>query len=209
MRWNTLLHRYELTARLWNLSTQDFVPENYETPAVYVGGLPDEANYPSLKQGQVLNDIAFSIRIDDGSAKSVVIHSASTALIANSPTLTRQLNLALSSEGLGGKVTALERGGRLLLQTLSVGATAKIEITAANDNAVASGISITAAALFGANNGLDFQRHFAFYTVVDTEQTVIETREGNDEVRADPEFLIRGSEWGFDQKIDRREQTLI
>jgi hypothetical protein len=51
------------------------------------------------------------------------------------------------------------------------------------------------------------QQHYAFYTAFNTEQTVIDTQRGDDEVHADPGYLIRGSEWGIDPE-DRPQQPV-
>ncbi len=54
-------------------------------------------------------------------------------------------------------------------------------------------------------------QYFAFYTVFDQENTtttLIDTRRGDDEVHADPEYVILGSEWGIDPE-DRSQRAKV
>ncbi len=51
-----------------------------------------------------------------------------------------------------------------------------------------------------------YRQDYAFYTAFNAEQTVFDTGAGDDEVHADPEYLIRGSEWGIDPE-DRPQRA--
>ena len=42
-----------------------------------------------------------------------------------------------------------------------------------------------------------YRQDLAFFTALSTERFVIDVRAGDDEVHADPEYLIQGSEWGI------------
>jgi hypothetical protein len=44
-----------------------------------------------------------------------------------------------------------------------------------------------------------YRQDLAFFTAPNTERFVIDTRAGDDEVHADPEYPIQGSEWGIKQ----------
>ncbi|GEM_PF-4277482 len=53
-----------------------------------------------------------------------------------------------------------------------------------------------------------YEQTFAFYTAFDVDGMVIDTRSGDDEVHADPEFLIACSEWGIDPE-DRPQRAML
>ena len=42
-----------------------------------------------------------------------------------------------------------------------------------------------------------FEQHFAFFQLINVGRIVIDTRAGDDVVRADPGFLLNGQEWGI------------
>jgi hypothetical protein len=200
IRWNTILHRYEMTSRVWNFQDQEYTTEQMATPAVIV------ASALGPEDGQLTTaDAEFKV-IVNGKSTEVTVWKKDTQFNSRLEQLVANINGALRVAGLRGEVVAGLRGGRITLSTLTVGTNAKLKIE--SNPASAQELHLGSQEASGKLDGTAFQQHYAFYTTFRTEGTTIDTRAGDDEVHADPEFLIRGSEWGIDP-ADRPQRATI
>ncbi len=146
----------------------------------------------------------FTISVN-GVSKIITVTQESTLFNSRFEDLVQQLNEALATAGLAANVVAEVRSDRLVFSTVRIGGTAMLALSQVNGEAELLGLRATAA--ISGNNALPgFAQYYANYTTVRTEQTVIDVQAGNDEVRADSEYLIRGSEWGFDPE-DRPQRA--
>lgn len=208
IRWNTLLHRYEFTSRVWDVVHNDFVSQLYPAAAVYQAGAAD-FTVPGLSIGQLSGDATFDINVN-GTNKTITITQASTKLNGQFDQLVAQINAAFAKEGLANAVVAEIRSGLLAFSTIRISANATLAISVPNTPtgivAGKMGIKATTATLSGSNSQPGFAQYYANYTTTRTEATLLDLRAGNDEVHADPEYLIRGSEWGIDPE-DRPQRA--
>jgi Ca2+-binding RTX toxin-like protein len=221
MRWNTILHRYELATRVWDTATRSHVTLTQPTAAEYVGNLPNFETQPLLKFGRLplgpeAQPLVIRLMVNAGEEHVLTITPESTRNNNRFEDLVLQLNAALEEAGLGGELTAVARNGRLAFRTVQTGIGARIDIQAPQGNEAdlftATGLRATGTTpATGGSNAADYQYHYAFYTTLDTEHTVIDTQAGDDEVRADAEFTIAGSQWGFgtDVRPQRGNPNLI
>lgn len=221
MRWNTNLHRYELATRVWDTATRSHVTLTQPTAAEYVGSLPNFETQPLLKFGRLplgpgAQPLVIRLMVNDGEEYVLTITPDSTRNNNRFEDLVLQLSAALEEAGLGGELTAVARNGRLAFRTVQTGIGASIAIQAPQGNEAdlftAAGLRATGTTpASGGNDAADYQYYYAFYTTLDTEHTVIDTRAGDDEVRADADFTIAGSQWGFgsDVRPQRGNPNLI
>ena len=206
MRWNSVLHRYELTSRIWDTNGQTYLADSADLPAEVTSSAPNTASpWASLAFGQlpVSTTASFQVSVLNGStviqAGTIQVTAASTVNNRRFEDLTNQINVALRAANLNGEVVALARGGRLVLQSLRLGSAYSIELSAINSAAVALGFVPDATSKIRAagSRAATYQQQLAFFTTVDIENSVIDTRAGDDEVHLAPETMIQGSEWGF------------
>ena len=205
VRWNTLLHRYEVTSRVWDFQNQQWALEPLELPAVIV------ANTAGPSNGQLTQDAIFKLKVGQADPVEIKILQKVTQHNPRLEHLVEQINLALREANLRDKVVAGLRGDRITLSTVAVGPSAKLWITDVNSAASnLLGLKLTPEdkPFTGQSDLAAPQQHHGFFTVVNTEQMVIDTRAGDDEVHADPEYLIRGSEWGIDPEDRPQRATL-
>ena len=209
IRWNTILHRYELTARVWDTTNNQFVAQAFPAAAIYTAGLPE--NNVDINSGRLPravsgpDDATFTLTIN-GVAKSLVITRQSTLSNALFSQIANQLNAVIATAQLGNEVRAEVRDGRIVLLTQRLGPTASIEIGDVNEQAKRFGLANTIARQTGTQDSPGFAQDVAYFTTFRTESTVIDTRAGNDQVHAAPETSIRGSSWGFDEG-DRQQRA--
>ncbi len=193
VKWNTILHRYEWTSRAWDTVSNAFVADSVPVPAVYTAQTPSS----TISNGRLRNDAVFTLNINGGASKVITLPSAVTAFNTQFIQLAEQLNAVLAEAKLGGDILVDVTGGRLTFTTIRIGATASISVSAPNVAAGLLGITATANPIVGTNAAEGHAQQVAYYTIVDVESTVVDLQSGNDEFHADPEYLIRGSEWGF------------
>ncbi|MEQ1825056.1 MAG: SUMF1/EgtB/PvdO family nonheme iron enzyme, partial [Pirellula sp.] len=201
IRWNTILHRYELTSQVWNFQQQKWETEAIDAPAEIIGSKPGPTN------GQLSGNLSFTL---SGSATPVSVSKATAQFNSSFDHLVFQVNEAIRTAGLRGKVFASNRHGTLVLSTISRGTGASLALTAPNSVAV-DDLALAAQSVTGQKDDFLPQQHYAFFTVFDIEDTtyaVMDTRRGDDEVHADPEYLIRGNEWGIDPE-DRPQRAKV
>ena len=142
----------------------------------------------------------FTLLVNGSIEADVVINVANTAsnvgLIDLANNLADAISAAFETEVANGLRVRIE-GSRLVLETLDIGEGISLEVTAAN--------SIASEQLgFVAGQGTGgvaevFTQNYLFYQTTGVEGTLIETRAGDDVVRADPEFQFPNtvSEWGI------------
>ena len=85
-----------------------------------------------------------------------------------------------------GSLSAQNRDGKLVLETILQGTTASLSITAVNPIATSAlGLTVSAVPAIGQKDAFSSNQNYAFYNVFDTEDTtytLIDTRRGDDEV---------------------------
>ena len=207
MRWNTILHRYEMTSQVWNFQDQEWETEVLETPAEILGTV----SAPSY--GLLSSDLSFAVSVNGEPAKTVSVLKTTAQLNTQFDHLVYQINEAIRTAGLRGTVSASNRDGKLLLSTIARGLVApntpvSLTISAANLGTT-SDLGLSNQTATSQNDAFSPQQNYAFYTVFDTEDTtytLFDTRRGDDVVHADPEYIIRGSEWGIDPE-DRSQRA--
>ncbi len=203
MRWNTILHRYEMTSQVWNFQQQEWETKAVDAPAQIVGS--KSAPTSGLLSGNLL----FSLSFDNGATSTAIsVTQDSTKLNTSFDHLIFQINQSIQTAGLRGKVAASNLDGKLILSTIAQGTSARLSVLAPNAIAI-NELGLTVQSAQGQRDSSLPQQHYAFYTVFDTEDTtytLIDTRAGDDEVHADPGYIIAGSEWGIDPE-DRPQRA--
>lgn len=193
IRYNTVLHRYEVSALVWDVADNQFatIPA---APAVIRAAMPPD-NF------SVQSDQTFMLRVNGGPLVTLTL-PASAGADRSLADLLDDLNGAMAAAGLAGDVIASQDDGRITFSTMRAGPTATVEL----DGLASLGFE-GAAPLTATGRRNEFLQHFAYYTAGDDiERTVFDTRAGNDVVRADAgyKFLrpdgsenIDGSTWGL------------
>ena len=198
IRYNTILHRYEVGALVWDTANQRFVTSS--APAVL------RAPQQAPADGKIGSDLAFRLVVDGGSQVAMSV-LANTDPQRRFEDLIADLNAAIDAAGVTGSVIAGQDDGHITFATPAFGPTASIEIRFdANDpSSTLLGFDGQLSAIAtGTDNA--FLKHFAFYQANDVEGTIIDTRAGSDEVQGDPGYVFPapdgsiggGSEWGID-----------
>ena len=178
IRYNTILHRYEIAALVWDVANQQFVAGT-DSPAILVGtDLPDLDALPaSLELSfQVNGGPAVLVTVDLGTAEGTI------------DSLVDDLNEGLAAAGLANDVVAGQVDGRIAFATVAVGASAQVELLAGESAAL---LGFTGAGDDDPMFGVDgtFLQHYAFYqSKNDVEGMVFDMRGGNDVVHADAGF---------------------
>lgn len=195
LRWNRFLHRYEFTSQVWDTANQEFLTQTDGLPAVVMGGRDLPAG------GEIVEDLALTITVDGDDPVEVILSAAATQDNTGVNDLVADLNLALADAGLADRVFVDQVDFRLRFIRLGTGpATALVvEDTAVPDiegefNAI--GLARRSQA---AGDETVFVQHYAFFQARQIENLTIDTRGGDDEVRADTEFKFPNtdSEWGI------------
>ncbi len=114
IRYNTILHRYEIAGLVWDVARGDFA--TVASPAVLYG----LADLPV--SGVLSGNVSFTITINGGAPVSVTLLATATATNHNPADLVADLNDSLVASGLGGHVLAVLSGERLQLSTTRAGA---------------------------------------------------------------------------------------
>ncbi len=137
IRWNTILHRYEMTSRVWDYQKQQWNTEPIELPAVIRAAkdFDSDSDPKTPPTGQLSADAVFSISVDGAAPKQVTVLKEDTDLNATPVNLVGQLNEALRKAGLRGDVVAGRDGNRLTLTAVHVGSLFSLQILGANAEA--------------------------------------------------------------------------
>ncbi len=164
MRWNTILHRYEMTSQVWNFQQQTWENDLIDGPAEIIGASSAPTN------GQLTGDLSFAVSVDGGPTRTITVPRATAQLNASFDQLVFQINEAIRQAGLRGKLSARNLDGKLSLTTLSRGGSARLVTSNLNPVAV-NDLGLTAQTADGQTDNLLPQQNYAFYTVFDTEDT--------------------------------------
>ncbi|MFM8494677.1 MAG: hypothetical protein ACKOEM_04020, partial [Planctomycetia bacterium] len=150
LRWNTILHRYELTSRVWNTDKQEFERVATDVPAVLTvpQALPPEGQVgvtwetdpvTNTRRKKVNESEAVGLTIGyrdpESPARSpawktvsVFASAADTASFTSTRDLAAFFNRRLAEAGAGGSVGVRSVGGQLEVYTLDVGENAKVHV---------------------------------------------------------------------------------
>ncbi|HEX2473147.1 MAG TPA: calcium-binding protein, partial [Lacipirellulaceae bacterium] len=197
IRYNAILHRYEISALVWDTSNQRFITT--AAPAVITAVDRAPTN------GALTSAVSFNMSVDGSIAVPVTI-AVNTTADRRLADLMDDVNAALASAGLAGEVIAGQDSGRITFSRTAVGQSVSLAITFA-DTVGSKALGFRAQLTVSADGRDDaFLQHFAFYQPrADVERTVIETRGGNDEVHGDAMYKfplpdgsgVIDSEWGI------------
>ena len=195
IRYNTILHRYEIGALVWDVANQQFMTTS--TPAMLTG----ENQGPT--DGTLAENITFGLQLAAGLPIIQVTINAVGGPNRTLASLVDDINDGLAAAGLAGDVIAGQNNGRITLSRTAAGAGLELTISGASKQA----LGFTAAAQTSVGRDSAFLQHYAFYQAKDdVERTVFDLRDGNDVVHADHGFIFplpdgttptEGSEWGI------------
>ncbi len=184
IRWNTILHRYEITSQVWNFQSQQFEQEALDSPAEIIATLAAPTN------GQLKGDFELSVAVNGATTfTSIKVLVSETLLNSQLSHLVFEINDAIRTAGLRGQLTASSRGGNLVFTTIARGAAASLQLKPLNQVTADLGlgtVNVAGAVAQGQRDQYVYQQNYAFYTTFNTEQTVIDGRRGDDEIHADP-----------------------
>ena len=191
IRYNTILHRWEITSRVWDYVSQQWLMAPEDAPAEIASSIPGPVT------GQLSADETLAITIN-GAETDVTIFEKDTQSNTSLDQLVYEINTALTDHGLLDQLVASDRNGYVVFSTLEVGSSVSLLIMETAGDLMGS----TKTQQFSVLNAtgsqkLVYQQDYAFYTDVNVQKTVINTRAGNDEVHADPGYMINGDEWGI------------
>jgi ELWxxDGT repeat protein len=176
---NRFLQRYEFTSLEWDIANQQFVTTtNSESPATI-----ESTEVPGL-DGQLSGSATFDLSINGDVATPVTIPADSTN--GSLQDLAGDINAALRAAGVEGQVFAVATAQGILLSTTTEGFGASLELS--NANAVTTEELYLANSLTFGGQRSEFRQLQAYYQAFNTEGTLIDTRAGDDEVHADPEY---------------------
>ncbi len=141
IRWNTILHRYEMTSRVWNYQQQKWETDALDAPAQVIGtvDLNSESlreSRPGLRFGQLSGDIEFWLRSDSGALKKISVTKSTTELNTSIDQLLYQINEQLRVQELRGKYLASRINNQILLSTIARGENAVLDVIQPNSFAV-------------------------------------------------------------------------
>jgi len=197
IRWNRFLQRYEFTAVPWDTTNQAFVVEQQVIDALT----------PAPLDG-FEGTVSFRLRVPDPEQPDRGLVTVSAAIDAADITelgaqLQDALVAAFGNDGDGRPVVAVEfPDGILRLRVPGQG----VEFRAEADDPVVAELGF-ARLVDGASI---FRQDYVFYQTVSVEQTVIDTRGGDDIVHGEPEYRFPNvpGEWGIDPG-DLQQRALI
>ena len=193
IRYNTILHRHELTTLVWDQANQRFVTDALPAVLAAAGGLP--AN------GVLAQDAVFEVSVNGGPLVEVVVTADSTATNTTAVDLVDDVNDAIGQTQLEDELIASVANGVLTLTTTRVGIATRVDVAVSGGD---NGLGLTDSTASGGAGA--FKQHFAFFQTDSIEGAAFETRGGDDVVHADPGFLFAlpdgsgfvPSEWGID-----------
>lgn len=212
IRFNRFLQRYEFTSLVWDIANQEFVTEALDLRAVIEStqvALPDGTLINGVPTNGVLSDDAtFGVKIKKDATEYTVVTIPKTATQDNHNLfdLAADINAALKIVDLGDAVVAEVTTRGLQLATTAFGDAAYLSLDVAANSVAAKELRLETATASG-DNVQAFKQRYAWYEVLNVEGTRIETRAGDDEVHADPEYRFPlanvagflSSEWGIKQ----------
>ncbi|MCP5307613.1 MAG: hypothetical protein H6953_19580, partial [Chromatiaceae bacterium] len=205
IRYNRFLQRYEFTALVWDTTNQEFVQKTEDVPVIVTAAVDAPID------GRLGADVHFTLTIDDGPSFAVTVEASATqdngdvADLADD--VAAAIGSALQSAGIADELVRVDNEGqRLRIVRLATGADASLEVTADADEleSDASGNATNALGFRLVQTAVGtraiFEQYYAYYQAHDVEQSVINTRDGDDTVHADPEYRFpnTSSEWGID-----------
>ena len=191
IRYDTLLHRWEITDRVWDYTTQQWVTTPQATPAEIVSSGPGPIT------GQLSADETLAISVN-GTTYEITVTLASTEFNTTLDQLVTQINSALIAKGLGGSLTAEDSGGYIVFSTVAVGTSENLQITETSGNLLGFNGQTQIASGSYANV---YEQDYAYYTAFNIQKTVISLPAGNDEFHADPGYMIDGQAWGISSDV--------
>ena len=176
IRYNRILHRYEISALVWDIANQRFETNSMTllratvkaTDIAPTDGVIDQDTTLTLNVGGELFD---PITIERNDINTNIVH------------LVDDINDALLAADMYDKVRAGFSGQYLTL--FAVNFVDTVTVVAGSDELHFDD------AQFAAPGDVDaYVQTYAFYQAIDVERTVIDTRAGDDEVRGDAEYMF-------------------
>ena len=194
VRWNRFLHRYEFTSLQWDTANQRFAPD----------GEVVSADSRAVENGRLTGPAVFELTWIGRTARVV------TRTVTVPPDATNNNISDLADDLRGGHRRRLRRRRPPKARSWSSSRTAccgwwrperswSSAPTRPVDGQPNTALTEMKFAPLISGQPI-FLQNFAFFQTVHVEQLVIDTRAGDDEVHADPEYMYPGvvSEWGFD-----------
>ncbi|MCW5626351.1 MAG: hypothetical protein KIT73_16675, partial [Burkholderiales bacterium] len=184
IRYDIFLHRYEIGALEWDTANQEFTVKEEVLNATKTAPL----------NGKLTGDATFRVLLPGATAfTTLTLTAAQTGDNANITDLAADLQALFdSAPGIGaGKVTVEFPDGVLRFRATGTGFTLRAE---------AGNAAVTELGFSPLTDGAPIYTLLqAFYSAIDVERTVIDTRGGDDVVHADPEYMFPNvpSEWGI------------
>ncbi|CAB5141075.1 Alkaline phosphatase (EC [Olavius algarvensis associated proteobacterium Delta 3] len=197
IRWNRFLQRYEFTAVPWDIANQQFD----------IGQQVVNATKPGPLEGWV-GTVTFSIRVPDPEQPGrgfvdILANIDATDITGVAGDIQAALNAEFGFDADGNPVVAVVfPDGVLRIRTNGVG----LELRADENDAM---ITVMGFAPLSSASPI-YHQTYAFYQTISVEKTVIDTRAGDDMVRADTEYKFPNvpGEWGIDPG-DYEQRALI
>jgi Ca2+-binding RTX toxin-like protein len=190
IRYNTMLHRYEVASLVWDVANQRLLTTG--NPALLLGDEPPPVD------GRWDEALAFRLAVNGQPAVDVNVPVAAMNDNLAGSDLLADLNDALAQAGLSGDVIAIPVGSRLALVTTRVGPSASLRFERLRSNP----LRFSDGLVTGAET---FDRHFAFFQAREVEQTEFDTRSGDDQVHGEAGYRFTDAqgnalpdEWGID-----------
>ena len=122
IRYNTILHRYEFTSLVWDVTAQEFVGGD-AAPATLLAG-------QDLENFDLGGDATFDLTVNGETATVFVPHEGlnGTSDNADISDLVSDLNAALTAASVDDRVVARFDGARIVLSTIAAGANQSLGI---------------------------------------------------------------------------------
>ena len=186
LRYNRFLHRYEFTSLVWDTANQAFMMQTQDVPALVI------ATKDAPLNGRLTQDAHFRIELDDDEKFNVTLTAAETADNQNLQDLLADLRRALAQAGVTEDLVRVDQEDlRIRLVRMATGEAASINIRPAAETLIdlGDGSPVTDELGFlaeqtGSGAIPVYTQHYLYYQVHDIEKTVINTRSGDDVVRA-------------------------
>jgi Ca2+-binding RTX toxin-like protein len=176
---NRFLQRYEFTSLQWDIANQEFVTASTGDSPVTI----ESTEIPALN-GRLSGAATFDLSVNGNVAVSVTIPSDATN--GSVSDLVQDINIALMEAGFERDVFAITTRQGIQLSTTATGFGVSLQLS--NANAVTTNeLFLGNTTVFGGQR-TEFLQLYAYYQTLNIEGTLIDTRAGDDEVHADPEY---------------------
>ncbi len=90
IRWNTILHRYEVTSQVWNYQLQKWELASVDKPAEIVGAISLSSSQ-TLQFGQLSSNLSLGVSVNSGSYVGMTLSAATTQQNTSPDQLASQL----------------------------------------------------------------------------------------------------------------------